>query len=41
MHYHLYAIANALAQRDETGAIPNAGRSFFRKKSKVIEVLAS
>ena len=38
MHYHFYALANALAQRDETGAIPNAGRSFSRKKSKVIEV---
>jgi len=38
MHYHFYALANALAQRDETGAIPNAGRSFSGKKSKVIEV---
>ena len=37
MHYHFYALANALAQRDETGAIPNSSRSFSQRKTKLLK----
>ena len=38
MHYHFSALAHAMAQRDaKTGAMPDAGRSFSRAKTKVAE----
>jgi len=42
MHYHYSALAHALAQVDaETGAMPDAGRSFSRVKKRPVEAAAA